>query len=178
MSVKVLAHPGLNVANKIIKPSTALKRANLQPALNNLKPLAGPEEVEKAKACVAINVAENAAIAAGMAQMPGWDEVALAANEMKMAAEIYNGIYKFNFGKTVIKSIIMGIVGNKVGTSVFKAASKLVTWIPLLGNSINATVSGTTTVALGAAIIANAEEMDKARKRGENLDKFFKKLGG
>ena len=75
--------------------SKTIDRSLLKSKISNLKPLYGPEEIEKAKGIVAINVAENAALAAGMAQMPGWDEVALSANEIKMAMEIYNGIYDF-----------------------------------------------------------------------------------
>lgn len=155
-----------------------VNRSLLKSAKNDLKSLCGPEEVSKAKAIVTLNVAENAGIAAAMAQLPGWDEAALAANEVKMAMEIYNGVYKFGFDKTTINSLVMGLLGNRIGTFVFKGASKLISWMPGIGNGVNATVAGGTTAALGAAIISNAEEMDKARRNGKKLDDFFKKLEG
>lgn len=156
--------------------SKTIDRSLLKGKISNLKPLYGPEEIEKAKGIVAINVAENAALAAGMAQMPGWDEVALSANEIKMAMEIYNGIYDFGFSKTAIKSILTGFIGNKIGSWVFKGASKLFTWIPGIGNGLNATVAGGTTAILGAHIIDHAEEMDKARKNGKRLNDFLDEL--
>lgn len=93
-----------------------------------------------------------------------------------MATTIFNGVYYFDFSKTVIKNLLVGIIGNRVGTYAFKGASKLVTWIPGIGNCINAAVAGSTTAALGASIIAMCEDMDKARKRGEALDRFIKKM--
>ena len=165
-------------ANNMVAPvlKKTINRNLLKNATSTLKPLYGPSEVDLARAIVAVNVTENAAIAASMAQMPGLDEVALSANEIKMAIEIYNGVYDFNFSKTVIQSILMGLVGNRIGSWAFKGASKLFTWIPGLGNGLNATIASGTTVALGAAIINNAEQMDKARKRGEALDKFIKEM--
>ena len=102
---------------------------------------------------------------------------ALSANEIKMAMEIYNGVYDFDFDKTTIKSLIVGLAGKSVGKFLFKGASKLLTWVPGLGNGLNATVAGGTTAALGAAIISNAEDMLKERQNGKKLDSFFNKLG-
>lgn len=154
-----------------------VNRSLLKSQKSNLRNLCGPEEVKKAKAIVAVTVAENTGLAAAMAQMPGIDEIALSANEIKMAMEIYNGVYDFDFDKTAIKSLVAGVAGKSVGNFLFKSASKCLTWIPGLGNGLNASVAGGTTAALGAAIISNAEEMDKARKRGKKFDDFFKKLG-
>lgn len=152
-------------------------RSLLKLQKSNLTNLCGPEEIKKAKIIVGLTVAENAGIAAAMAQMPGFDEVALSANEIKMAMEIYNGVYDFDFDKTTIKSLIVGLAGKSVGKFLFKGASKLLTWVPGLGNGLNATVAGGTTAALGAAIISNAEDMLKERQNGKKLDSFFKKLG-
>ena len=143
---------------------------------SSLKPLCGPEEVKLAKAIVAINVAENAAIAAGMAQMPGLDEVVLSANEIKMAMEIFNVVYDFKLSKTIVESLLTGFIGNRLGTWLYKGASKAFTWIPGLGNGLNATIASGTTAALGAKIIDTAEKMDKARKRGDSLDKFINEI--
>ena len=113
-----------------------------------------------------------------MAQMPGADEAALAGVEVVMATHIFNGIYDFKFSKTALKSLATGVAGHAVGKTAFKLASKSLTWIPGIGNALNAIVAGSTTAALGAALISVAEEMDDARKRGKKLDDFFEKLGG
>lgn len=155
-----------------------VNRSALKQTKSNLKSLAGPEEVKKAKIVVAATVAENAAIAAAMSQMPGLDEAALAANETKMAMEIFNGIYKFDFSKTIVTSILTALLGNRIGTSIFKGATKLITWIPGPGNAVNATVSAGTTTALGASVIAIAEDMDRSRRRGQKMDDIIKRIEG
>lgn len=154
----------------------AVNRSLLKGTKSNLKPLAGPEEVRKAKNWVAAYTAGNAGVAAAMAQAPGADEVALAGVEVAMAAHIINGIYKFDLSKNALKIIGTGLVGHKIGSSAFKWLSKSVTWIPLLGNTVNAVVAGSTTAALGAALIKTAEFMDEQRKKGNTMDEIMKKL--
>ena len=90
---------------------------------------------------------------------------------------IFNKIYKFNFSSTILKSLAMGVTGHAVGKTAFKLVSKSITWIPILGNAVNAVISGSTTAALGAAIINAAEKLDDARRRGKKLDEIIKKLG-
>lgn len=158
--------------------SKSLEHANrsLLQKTSRLTSLKGPQEVKLAKEAVALYSAENTVIGAAMAQAPGLDELVLSGVEISMATSIYNDIYRFKFSKTIIQSLLTGIIGNRVGTYAFKGATKLVTWTPLAGNILNAGVAGGTTAALGAAIIAQCEEMDKARKRGEDIDKFIKKM--
>ena len=176
MNIMAINSPAFSAGLKVSMLSKNVNRKLLHATSSNLQTLCGPDEIALAKAIVAINVAENAAIAASMAQMPGFDELALSANEIKMAMEIYNGVYDFKFSKTVVKSLIMGFLGNRVGSWLFKGASKAFTWIPGLGNGLNASVAGTTTAALGAAIIDSAEEMDKARRRGDSWEKILKEM--
>ena len=148
-------------------------KAPLSQTLSNLN---GPAEKSKAKGWVAAYTAGNASIAAAMAQMPGWDELALTGVEMTMTAHIFNGIYNFNLSKTALKSIATGIAGNVIGKGAFKLATKAVSWIPGIGNAINAVVAGSTTAALGAAIIDSAEDLDKARKNGKRLEDFLNEM--
>lgn len=155
-----------------------LNRSLLKNTSSILKPLMGPKEKRKAQGWVAAYTLGNSAIAAGMAQMPGADEAVLAGVEVAMATHIFNGIYDFKFSKTALKSLAMGVAGHAVGKTTFKLLTKSVSWVPMFGNAVNAVVSGSTTAALGAAIIEMAEDIDKARKRGEKLDEFIKKLGG
>lgn len=153
-----------------------MNRSFLKPVTNSLKPLAGPEEKSKAKGWVALYTMSNAGIAAMMAQAPGADEAALAGVEVAMATHIFNGIYDFKFSKTVLRSLATGVAGHAVGKTFFKLASKSLTWIPGIGNVLNAGVAGSTTAALGAFLIEMAEDMDKARKRGQDLDKFIEEM--
>ena len=153
----------------------SLNRKVLQKT-SRLTNLNGPAEKEKAAKVVASFTAIASGIAAGMAQVPGGDELALAANEVAMTTSILNGVYKFDFSKTVVKSLVTGLIGNRVGTYAFKSASKLITWIPGIGNGLNAAVAGSTTAALGASVIAMAEDMDRARRNGQKLDDFIKKM--
>ncbi|DAB12101.1 TPA: hypothetical protein CPT98_02345 [Candidatus Gastranaerophilales bacterium HUM_19] len=162
--------------NKILSKSTCKIKRELLQKTSCLKNINGPEEVKEARGWVAYYTAANTGIGALSAQAPGADELALAGIEVAMATTIFNGVYYFDFSKTVIKNLLVGIIGNRVGTYAFKGASKLVTWIPGIGNCINAAVAGSTTAALGASIIAMCEDMDKARKRGEALDRFIKKM--
>lgn len=127
MNIMPINSPAFSAGLKANMLSKNVNRKLLHATSSNLKPLCGPDEVAMAKAIVAINVAENAAIAASMAQMPGLDELALSANEIKMAMEIYNGVYDLKLSKTIVKSLLMGFLGNTVGSWLFKGASKAFT---------------------------------------------------
>lgn len=169
-------YPAFKGCSSTIQKKT-LNRALLKSTSNNdLKPLFGPKEVKKAKVWVAGYTAGNSVTAALTAQAPGFDELALTGIEVLMATHIFNGIYDFKLSKTLLKSVAAGVAGHAVGKTTFKMLSKGITWIPVLGNTVNAVVAGGTTAALGAALIDIAEEMDKARKRGEKLDEFIKAM--
>lgn len=174
--MNVSAISGTSFGSINYKTAKPLNRASLKSTKSILKPLYGPAEKEKAKKWVFGYTIGNAGVAAATAQAPGFDELALAGIEVIMATHIFNGIYDFKFSKTALKSLATGVAGHAVGKTTFKLASKGLTWIPGLGNALNAVVSGGTTAALGAALIELAEEMDQARKRGQKLDEFIKKM--
>ena len=153
-----------------------LNRNLLKPSSSKLSKLAGYAEKSEAKGWVAVYTASNAGIAAFTAQAPGADEFALAGVEVLMATHILNGIYNFNLSKTAIKSLATGVAGPVIGKTTFKLASKSLTWIPIIGNTLNATVAAATTAALGAALISTAEEMDEARRRGKKLQDFLDEM--
>ena len=160
-----------------LQPTKVLRRNILQKnAVSNLKNLNGPEDVSKSKKWLMAYVAANSAIAAGMSQMPGYDEAVLSGVEAGMVAHIFNKIYKFNLSDTALKSVTTAVAGSVIGTKLFKLASKGLTWIPGLGNGLNAAVAGTTTAILGASMIGIAEEMDKARKNGKRIEDFLDEM--
>ncbi len=156
-------------AQMLTKTPKLMNRSLLQKT-SNLKNLHGPKEIKEAKKMIAIYSGINATTGAIGAQACGAEEIALGANEVTMAMAIINGVYDFSFSKGVIKSILTGIIGNRVGTYVFKGASKFVTWVPFLGNGLNAIIAGVTTAGLGADIIRWCEEKDKERKRNKRID--------
>lgn len=178
--MNVSAINGVNFCGGI-KPVNAKRMINRKSLVSqtcDLINLYGPKEKRKAKWWVAAYTAGNTGIAGLSAQAGGLEEAALAGVEAVMTAHIFNGIYKFNLSKTLLESLATAIKGHFIGKTTFKLASKSVTWIPGIGNTINAAVAGTTTAALGAYIIDKAEEFDKARIRGEKIDDFIKKMGG
>lgn len=158
-------------------PARKLDRKILTPVKDEFVSLSGPKEKSKALKWVAAFTAGNAGIAFSMAQTPGADELALSAVEATMAAHIFNNIYNFDLSKTAMTSIVTGYIGNKVGTTAFKGASKFLTWIPLVGNSLNAVIAGTTTAALGVFLVDKAEDMDLARKTQKRLTEALDEIG-
>ena len=176
--MNITAINGVNFCGAI-KPTNAKKIVNrkmLVPQANELKNLYGPVEKKKAKTWVAAYTLGNSGLAALTAQAPGVDELLLSTVEVAMATHIFNGIYNFDFSKTILKALGMGVAGHAIGKTGFRMMTKPATVIPGLGNGLNAAIAGGTTAALGAGLIALAEDMDKARKRGESIDKFIEQM--
>ncbi len=133
-------------------------------------------KLNKQKKCVAYFTADNVGIAALAAQIPGGDELLLSGVEALMAGAIVNGIYGFSLSKTFMSSMVSAYLGNKVGMTAFKLTSKAVTWIPGIGNAVNATVAGATTYALGNFIIDQCEKIQKELERGKKIDEILRGL--
>ncbi len=140
---------------------------------SQLKSLCGYSEKNKASKWVVAYTAGNAFAAGAMAQLPFFDELALTGIEGLMTMHIMNGIYKFDLSLSMVKSIAAALTAHKAGTTAFKVSSKFLTSIPIIGNSVNAVVAGTTTATLGAIIIKVAEKLDRARKEGKPLDMYI-----
>ncbi|MDD3437323.1 MAG: hypothetical protein PHC64_09260 [Candidatus Gastranaerophilales bacterium] len=99
----------------------------------------------------------SAGIAAGMAQMPGADEAVLAANDAAMAIAICK-IYGLTLSKSLAPMLIAPIMGNSMGTAIFgKIISKGFTWIPAVGNGLNAGVAFAVTEFIGQSLIGKCE---------------------
>lgn len=150
----VLLENGKNTAIKTIKKTPTVAFGNA---------------AQKAEAQKAVHIFSglSAGIAAGMAQMPGVDEIALAANDALMAVAVCNA-YGLALKATVAKALIATIMGNTMGTAIFaKIISKGFTWIPAAGNALNAGVAGTVTEIIGHNLIGMCEkgEIQKAIKK-------------
>ena len=175
MSITAINGSLSQTATKFVKPTKILNRATLNTTNSQLKSLDGPKELRKAKWWVAAYTAENALLGVATAQTGPLGSVVLSTVEMSMAMHIFQGIYNFKFSESVIKALLAGCTGAYVGTKTIDMATKsILAFFPGIGNALNAGVSGSVTAALGASLIATAESLDKARKRGEDMDKFIK----
>lgn len=121
---------------------------------------------EEAKGVVIGMTMTNAFIGFVSAQVPFGDEVVLSSVEAAMGLKIVKGIYGFKFGDAVIKSIMLAVKAHIVG----KVLSKSVSWIPGIGNFINAGVAGYTTKAFGYALVDECERIQRELDRGKKID--------
>ena len=175
MKVKTINRVNYGATLKAVTPKKMVNRNLLKASSSNLKPLAGPEEVEKAKAIVASATTANAITSALTAQLPG-ELIILKAVETSMVAGILNGIYDYKLSSSVLKGIGASLLASSAGQELFRLSSKAFTWIPLLGNTLNAVISGSVTAALGTLIIEAAEAADKARRQGKEQAEIIKEL--
>lgn len=169
-----------NAGTKIIKKAAQQKNINnnqIIPLSRNtlqknstLKSLKYPAQEDEAKGVVIGMTMTNAFVAGACAQFPIADEVALGSVEFLMGMKIIKGIYGFKFSEAMIKSIMMSIKATVVGKVAAKAASKCLTWIPGIGNAINAAVAGYTTKAFGYALIKECERIQAELDRGKKID--------
>lgn len=157
-------------------PARTISRKSLNAGNSQLKALAGAYEKGKARAWVIAYTAGNSALAGATAQAGGLEEFLLSGVEVAMAAHIFNGIYDFKLSKTALKSLAAGVAGHAVGKTTFKLASKSLTWIPGLGNLLNAGVAGTTTAALGFALVEMAEDMERSMRNGKRMEDFLNEM--
>jgi uncharacterized protein (DUF697 family) len=95
-----------------------------------------------------INASAAAAVGAGLAQIPGSDNVALVGIEVNMTIALGHV-----FGICVSRSSAASILAGAAGTLAGRSLSQILWgWIPGLGNAINATTAASVVEALGWSI--------------------------
>lgn len=177
MNVSPINKTSFGTGLKTAMISKPIDRSILKSCSSDLKSLCGPQEVKKAKRWVAYYTAKNAILGAATAQLGGLGVAVLSTIEAEMALHILKGIYKFKLSDTAVKVLGAGVSGAYLGTKTFDLAAKSIfAFFPGIGNAGNAIVSGTVTASIGGSIIALAEQMEKAQKRGESIDKFIEAM--
>lgn len=104
-----------------------------------------------------LNAVAASGVAAGIAQLPGADNLPLAAIEVEMVIAL-GQVFGISVTKSGAKGIIAGVAGTTVGRTV---SQFLVGWVPGLGNAINASTAAGVVEALGWAA---ADHFDKEKQ--------------
>lgn len=111
---------------------------------------------QNTKCQVVIHTAATAAagIGAGLAQLPGSDNVALVAVQISMAIALGN-IFNLQISDAVARGMIFTVLASMTGPVVARTISQiLIGWIPGVGNAVNAATAAGITEAIGW-ILAN-----------------------
>ena len=108
-------------------------------------------DVQTIKCNVAIHTGAVAAagIGAGLAQLPGSDNVALIAVQITMAIAL-GKIFDIQVSDTVIRGMVMTALTSMTGSVIARTISQFVVgWIPGAGNAVNAATAAGITEAVG-----------------------------
>lgn|SRR5574344_2192925 len=94
------------------------------------------------------NACAAAAVGAGLAQIPGSDNVALVGIEVEMAIALGH-VFGISLSQSSAASMVAGAAGTLAGRSI---SQFLLGWIPGIGNGINAATAASVVEALGWSI--------------------------
>ena len=99
----------------------------------------------KCNAIIHSAAASAAAVGAGLAQLPGSDNVALIPIEVGMVMALGKG-FDINLTESGAKAAVAGGVGTTVGRTI---SQFLIGWIPGWGNAVNASTAAAVVEGLG-----------------------------
>jgi len=94
------------------------------------------------------NACAAAAVGAGLAQIPGSDNVALVGIEVEMTIALGH-VFNISVSQSSAASMVAGAAGTLVGRGI---SQLLIGWIPGLGNITNAATAASVVEALGWSI--------------------------
>lgn len=123
------------------------------------------------KCSIAIHTATAAAagVGGGLAQLPGSDNVPLAAIQISMAIALGN-IFEVQVSETAARGMIMTALASMTGPVIARTISQwVVGWIPGAGNIVNATTAAAITESIGWVL---ACEFDQQCEKGEDRGGF------
>jgi uncharacterized protein (DUF697 family) len=123
---------------------------------------------QKNKCHVAIHAAATAAagIGAGLAQLPGSDNVALVAVQISMAIVLGN-IFHIQISETAARGMTFTVIASMTGPIIARTITQVVVgWIPFVGNAVNATTAAGITEAIGWILVREFDEQAQARAEG------------
>lgn len=99
-----------------------------------------------------------AAVGAGMAQVPGSDNLVLTPIQLAMTISL-GEVFKINLDKSTAGAMLASESASKIGRTISQI---LVGWIPGAGNVINASTAASLTEAIGWIL---AREFERQRDR-------------
>jgi uncharacterized protein (DUF697 family) len=112
------------------------------------------EQREKCHTIIHGAATSGAAVGAGIAQLPGADNVVLAGIEASMVIALANV-----FDVALDKAGAMALMSGYLGTTVGRAASQfLIGWIPGIGNAINASTAAGIIEKLGWDVVIDFDK--------------------
>jgi uncharacterized protein (DUF697 family) len=118
---------------------------------------------QEKKCNIVIHTAATAAagIGAGLAQLPGSDNVALGAVQISMAIALGN-IFNLQISQAVARGMIFTVLASMTGPVAARTISQiLIGWIPGIGNTVNAATAAGITEAIGWILAAEFDEQSQ-----------------
>ena len=122
------------------------------------------EQTIKCNVAIHTGAAAAAAIGAGLAQLPGSDNIALIAVQITMAIAL-GKVFEIQISDTAGRGLVMTAVASMTGPIIARTITQIaIGWIPGVGNAVNAATAAGITEAVGW-ILAN--EFDKQSQTEE-----------
>jgi len=107
------------------------------------------DQEDKCHAIIHSAAGSGALAAAGLAQVPGADNLVLVGIEAAMIIAL-GAVFEIAIDESIAKSFIAGYAGTLVGRGI---SQFLVGWIPGVGNAINASTAAAVIEGLGWAAV-------------------------
>lgn len=98
-----------------------------------------------------------AGIGAGLAQVPGSDNMVITPIQLTMAVSL-GRVFEINLDQSAAKSAVASAAAATVGRT---ASQVLMGWMPGIGNIINAATAGSLTEAIGWIMVKEFEKQSK-----------------
>jgi uncharacterized protein (DUF697 family) len=116
------------------------------------------EQIIKSNIAIHSGAAGTAAIGAGLAQIPGSDNLPIVAIQITMAIAL-GRIFHVEVSEGVARGMVMTALATMTGPIVARVISQIVLgWVPGAGNAVNSATAAAFTEAVGWILVS---ELDK-----------------